>query len=173
MEFDPELCYCPQCKDEYRAGIARCAACGVQLLSGSAMLVRHQEQINRFATRRGPLMEDDELIAIQKGPLGDLSRLQNLLERERIGTLLKGDDSACGKGCCPSVFLLLVRREDVHDAMAMIEAEHRRLTGLHDHACQHTDAVFDPEREATVCPACGHSFKTSQTECPECGLCFA
>ena len=173
MEFDPELCYCPQCKDEYRAGIERCAVCGVLLLSGSVMLARHQEQMNRFANRRGPLMEGEELIAIQKGPLGDLSRLQKLLENEKIGTLLKGDDSACGKGCCPSVFFLLVRREDSLDALAIIEVEHRRLTGLSGHDCHHTDAVFDPEREATVCPACGQTFKTSQTECPECGLCFA
>ncbi|OGR07126.1 MAG: hypothetical protein A2511_11245 [Deltaproteobacteria bacterium RIFOXYD12_FULL_50_9] len=173
MEYDPELCYCPKCNDEYRAGIELCAACGVALLTGKDMLLRHQAEISRLTNRRGALKEDDELIAIQKGPLGDLSRLQKRLEAERIGTMLKGDESACGKGCCPSVFFLLVRRDDARDALNIVEAEHIRLTGLSSQELVRSDAVFDPQREAAACPACGHVFETSRTECPECGLCFA
>jgi len=30
--------------------------------------------------------------------------------------------------------------------------------------------VFDPSKEDATCPACGTHFKTSHSECPDCGL---
>ncbi|MDR0476509.1 MAG: hypothetical protein LBH14_01025 [Desulfobulbaceae bacterium] len=41
--FNPASRYCPACGDEYRPEISRCAACGLELVTG-------EERIARLAT---------------------------------------------------------------------------------------------------------------------------
>ncbi|MEW6220312.1 MAG: hypothetical protein AB1634_12375 [Thermodesulfobacteriota bacterium] len=172
MIIDPDLKYCPQCQGEFRPQIERCAACRVELLSGAEMQARQEARRSRRQARAGSIGAGDEVVAIQRGRLPDIRQLEELLARERIACLVQGDDASCGKGCCPTTFYLLVRREDARDALEIMNEEHRRTTGLDSHEAGHGDAIFDPAAAEAVCPACGERFSTQTTTCPECGLCF-
>jgi uncharacterized protein (UPF0212 family) len=170
--FDPELKYCPQCHDEYRAEIVRCAACGVELLTGSQMMnLAAGKQVQR-ERRADALSPADDLVAIHKAPLTDIRHLEGLLRQEQIPCLVAGDEKSCGKGCCPTNFFLQVRREDAMDAFRVIEAVHARNTALHHHDTSHSHGVFNADAGEATCPACGHKFPTAFTTCPDCGLCF-
>ena len=35
-----------------------------------------------------------------------------------------------------------------------------------------SEEIFDQNKDTAVCPACGASFSTKESECPECGLVF-
>ncbi|MGV1099058.1 zinc ribbon-containing (seleno)protein DG [Thiovibrio sp. JS02] len=171
--IDPELKYCPKCRDEYRADIIQCAHCAIPLIMGSEFRGIEQQRRSHLHNRKGALTPDDELIVIHQAGLADSRHLQALLEAERIGTLLAGDDKGCGKKSCgPPKFYLQVRREDVAPALEIVQEEYRRTTGLDGHAATGADAVFDPEAGEAVCPACGFTFATTTTVCPDCGLCL-
>ncbi len=170
--IDPELKYCPQCRDEYRPDISQCGVCGTTLLTGGQFMALHENKSEKRAQRKGDLTAADELVNIQGGPLTDMRHLEELLKAERIGTMLVGDERNCGKGCCPSNFFLQVRREDAADAFAVIQAEHQRMTALADHGADLVDGVFNADAGQATCPACGFSFQTSTNTCPDCGLCF-
>jgi hypothetical protein len=171
--IDPELKYCPKCRDEYRAEIVACAACATILLTGAELLARQRAGQEKRATRKGELREDDELVSVRRGPLPEMRAYEQVLKREGIGTMLAGDEKACGKNCCPSNFDLLVRREEAPEAVQLIAAEIRRTAPLDGPGGgnSHHDAVFHDEAAETICPACGHSFPPA-SECPDCGLCF-
>lgn len=170
--YDLMLKYCPACGGEFRAEVMECGGCKISLVSGAEMAAREQDREALRQRRGGALSPADDLVAIHSGPLADLRRLEELLREERIVVLVAGDDASCGKGCCPSTFLLQVRREDSADAAAILEREYRRHTHLDSHHPLAEDAVFNPEAGEATCPACGHRFPTSSATCPDCGLCF-
>lgn len=170
--FDSELKYCPQCRDEYRAEIARCAVCGVELLLGSQMLALEEGKAVPRERRAGELSPTDDLVAIHKASLADIRHLEELLRHERIACLVAGDEKSCGKGCCPTTFFLQVRREEAMEALRVIEAVHAQHTALHHHDTSHAHGVFNADAGEACCPACGHKFPTAFTTCPDCGLCF-
>ena len=167
-----DLKYCPQCDDEYRAEIEKCAACGVVLITGAQKIDLEEQRRKKLENRRAELSPDDDLVVLRRGALHDMRHLVNLLQGENIGTLLVGDDKSCSKSCCPSVYDLLVRREDGMEAFQIIEEEHKKTTGLVHHELADSDLVFNPEASEACCPACGHTFSTTGTTCPDCGLNF-
>jgi hypothetical protein len=170
---DPELKYCLQCNDEYMPQIEKCGVCGMKLISGREMLEREEVRTRNLAKRAGRITPDDDLVGIRQGALSDMKNTENLLNSERIATLLVGDESSCGKGCgCASSFVLQVRREDAQDALAILADEFRRSTGLDQHDISNADNVFDPLATEVVCPACGHSFSPTAGACTDCGLQF-
>ena len=171
--IDPELKYCPSCRDEYRAEITTCAACAVELLTGTQMLNLVEQKQQKKASRNMKLTPDDEMVNIRKGPVMQMKELQVMLEREGIPSLAVQDGSNCGNGCCGSDFIVQVRMSDVQEVLAMLEQDHVRSTALDDHDTTHAGAVFNTAAENATCPACGCSFPTTQAECPDCGLCFA
>jgi uncharacterized Zn ribbon protein len=170
--IDPELKYCPKCKDEYMPHAEKCAACEIELVSGNFLLEQQKEKERKFTARGQGLSEDDDLVIIHKGSMVEMKHLQELFEAERISSLIIGDDQSCGKGCCPSTFFMQIRKEDAPDAFMIIKAEHHKQTGLDEHDTTLADAAFDPDAEQVMCPACGHNFEPSVTTCPDCGLCF-
>ncbi|MBU0730645.1 MAG: hypothetical protein KKE17_15075 [Proteobacteria bacterium] len=170
--FSEEYNYCPKCRDEYMPQASRCAACDIELVSGGLMLAREKEEMQEINDRAGVFKEGDELVIVQRAPLKELKNIQQLLEKQRIASLITGDENSCGKGCCPSMHFLSVRQEDAYAAAGIMEDEFRRLTFLADHDTAHADRVFNPESDDAVCPACGNVFSTSQDVCPDCGLCF-
>lgn len=170
--IDPELKYCQTCDDEYRADMEKCGVCGRDLISGQQLRAIEEARRQQLESRQVELRPDDDLVNLRKGPLLDMKHISNLLRAERIGSLVVGDEGSCGKGCCAKDFFLQVRRQDAMDAVAILEKEHRRATGLDYHDVRHADNIFNPEADEAVCPACGHAFATSNTVCPDCGLSF-
>jgi len=173
FRIEPEFQYCPQCNDEYRAGIEECASCGVQLISGSQMLEVMERKNNRRAGRSAQITPDDQVVDILKGAVLNVKQLQARLAREGFQSIVAGDSKSCGKGCCGGGEVSLqVRTEDVQDIMEYMAREHIQTTGLADHDTSYADAVFDPSAMNTTCPACGCSFSPQDRTCPDCGLCF-
>ena len=170
--IDPELKYCPQCNDEYMAHADKCASCNKDLVFGLILIERQQAKEKAQPGRGGELTDSDDLVIVHSGQMVDLKHLQDLFNKEKITSKIVGDDSSCGKGCCPSNYFLQIRREDAPEAMHIIKREHQRLTGLDDHDVSYVDQAFDENADEVTCPACGHSFPPTDSTCPDCGLCF-
>ena len=173
FRIDPELQYCPQCQDEYRAGMVSCAACGVALLSGRQMLEIMEKKNNRAAGRSMKIGEEEQLVDILKGQIINIKQVQFYLEREGFSSIIAGDGKSCGKGCCGgSEVMLRVRAAEVREVMEVLAREHMQSTGLLEHDTSYIDSVYDTEAGEATCPACGCSFSTQNRTCPDCGLCF-
>lgn len=169
--FEKQYNYCPVCLDEYRAEIELCAVCSAKLKTGEEMMSLAEKGREKVSGRTGELNADDDLVSVRRGPLAEMKVYEKLLLNDKIGAMLVGDESSCGKGCCPGNFDLVVRREDGRDALLIIEAEIRRTAVIDHGGAKNGDAVFDPLSAENTCPACGHNF-SGGTECPDCGLCF-
>jgi len=174
MKFrvEPDMQYCPQCQDEYRAGVVVCATCGVELISGVQMQELLDRKNKRTAGRATAITPEDELVDIIKGKIINVKSVQSLLSSEGIPSLIAGDSASCGKGCCGTDVRLQVRTADLPEVMALLAREHLQTTGLTDHDSSYVDAVYDPGAGAATCPACGCTFSTENKTCPDCGLCF-
>ena len=175
---EPNLKYCPQCDDEYRAEIEKCAACEIDLITGQQKIEREEALRKKMASRVSDLSPDDDLVNIRRGTLPEMRHLANLLDGQKIGTLLVGDLKTCGKDrfgntlSTPTSYDLQVKREDGMEAMHIINEEHERTTSLEEYDHSKVDSIFNPEAGEACCPACGHSFPTTETACPDCGLSF-
>jgi len=172
FRIDPELQYCPQCQDEYRAGIVTCASCAVELLSGQQMLDMIERQKNRLAGRSMEITPEDELVDIMKGQVINIKNVKSMLKHAGLPSIIAGDSSSCGKGCCGGEVRLQVRAADLREVQEVLHREYLQTTGLLDHDTSFVNAVFNPDAGDAVCPACGYSFSTTSKTCPECGLCF-
>ncbi len=169
--IDKELKYCPQCDEEYRADIIKCADCGTELISGAQLLATQAEAKEEQVSRDMNIGPEDELTDVRKGPVREMKQTQALLKKLGIPSLVvSGKD--CGKGCCGPDVLLQVRSSDIPEVLAVFAREYQNSTALHEHDLSHSNAVFNVKAEETTCPACGFSFSTQATTCPDCGLCF-
>lgn len=169
---DPDLMYCPKCDEEYRAEIVMCAACNVELIGGGERLVQEEASKQKIDARSMTITNDDELANVRKGSLHDMKQLQTLLAKENIPSLLAGEGSSCGKGCCGDELYLQIKVSDGEDAMRVLADDFKAKTALDSHDLSTAHAVFDTGAESSTCPACGFSFPTSSSTCPDCGLCF-
>lgn len=172
FRIDPELKYCPQCNDEYRADIIECASCSIELLSGTHLLEIEEQKKVRQTARSMDIGPDDELVDIRKGAVLEIKQVQALLKRQGFPTLIAGDSQSCGKGCCGTEVLLRARRSDIEEIFAIFQKEHISNTSLHEHDMSLVEAVFNPSAQEATCPACGSCFATQHMSCPECGLNF-
>ena len=170
--IEHDLKYCPKCRDEYRLEMQICAACGLTLVLGVDLVAMEKNKGGLRRNRKGALTPDDQLVVIFQGTLADLKHLKALLESEQIGAMISKEGGGCSSGGCAPKFQLQVRQEEVPDALQVLAEEHRRATVLAEHDAAHAGAVFNQEVEEAVCPACGFSFATTTTTCPDCGLCF-
>ncbi len=93
---DVAMKYCPQCGDEYRASVAICHSCQVELLSGEEKLQQIAEQEQQRASRSMDIGPGDQLVALRSGSLQDLKPLRVLLGRENIPALLTGEQGGGG-----------------------------------------------------------------------------
>ncbi len=170
-EIDTGMRYCLTCRDEYRPEIIKCAACGTTLISGEEMrdrLLKHQSKI---LAKKGEIRSGEEIVTIMKAGIHEIKRIQQFLNKARIGSVLIGDET-CGQGCCGGGDIeLRVRPKEAAEALAIIEEDLARTTALHEHELP-ADSGFNPEEAEHICPACGAIFATSSSTCPDCGLCF-
>ncbi len=171
--IDPELKYCPKCGDEYMVHIENCANCNVKLMTGQEKIDQENAIQQRIDNRNGTLSTDDNLVVLRGGPLAAMKELEAIFSKFNIGTMLAADEESCGGGCCPSTFRLLIREEDIQDALEILEKDLDHKTNIDDHDTELGQSVFNPHEAKTTCPACGHSFPPgSDLTCPDCGLCF-
>ncbi len=66
---EPDLKYCPQCDDEYRAEIEKCAACEIDLITGQQKIEREEALRKKLASRVDDLSPDDDLVPIRRGTI--------------------------------------------------------------------------------------------------------
>jgi hypothetical protein len=168
--IEHDLKYCPKCREEYRQEMETCATCALPLVQGADLAAMEKGASRR--NRKGALTPEDQLVVIFQGSLADLKHLKALLEAEQIGAMICKEGGGCASGGCAPKFQLQVRQEEVPDALQVLAQEHHRATVLAEHDATHAGAVFNPEAEEAVCPACGFGFATTTTTCPDCGLCF-
>ncbi len=93
---DVAMKYCPQCGDEYRASVAMCYNCQVELLSGEEKLRQIAQQEQQRTSRSMDIGPDDQLVALRSGSLQDLKPLRILLGKENIPALLTGEQGGGG-----------------------------------------------------------------------------
>jgi len=176
MKFviEEELKYCLACEEEYMPEIQRCANCGRELLTGAQVLAGATRQKAAGDRDQGPIGEGEDVVPIHKGSVLDVQQAKRLLEREGIAALVTGatGQGGCGKGCCGSEVVLMVRRTAAEGAAAVLARHYVESTGLREMGGPGVEAVFDPRATHATCPACGCSFSTDLGSCPECGLCF-
>jgi len=115
--IDPELNYCPSCREEYRADIASCADCGIALISGHQMRTLHGAGAR--PGRSMVIAEDEPVCTVRKGGLQAIKELQTylhqvlkVLAREHWETTGLADHDACsvdavynpeaGEALCPA-----------------------------------------------------------------------
>jgi len=176
--IDPDLKYCPECDDEYRAEIEKCGACGIDLITGLQKIEMAEERQRKLESRTGELSPDDDLGVLRSGPLPEMRHYAALLDKENIGTALIGNMDTCGKDRfgntlpVPTSYNLMVKMEDGQEALHIIEEEHKKATALAQHENVNGDSIFNPHEREAKCPACGHAFPTTETACPDCGLSF-
>ncbi len=94
--IDVAMKYCPQCGDEYRASVAICHSCQVELLSGEEKLQQIAQQEQQRALRSMDIGLDDQLVALRSGSLQDLKPLRVLLGKENIPALLTREQGGSG-----------------------------------------------------------------------------
>ncbi len=176
--IEKDLKYCPECRDEYRAEIHSCAACGIELITGEQLLSSGRgKKAKRVALAE--LGEHDTLALLQVGGIQEMKKLKKGLAAIGISSVLAKSDN-CGGGCCGPEIQLHIRDQDAAEAHAFLLAEHQRDTGLmkdnrqenlHDHQHQ-VEAVFNPQAATVQCPACLSMFVPESSACPDCGLQF-
>jgi hypothetical protein len=170
---DPELQYCPVCDEEYRAEMKVCVDCSVELISGREKIAEDEGLKQKRVARSMELSVDDDLVNIRKGSLLEMKKLQQLLAKEYVPSLIFGEKTSnCGKGCRGAELFLQIRREDGELAMEVLARDFQRSTALDHHDLSHVHSVYDQGARQTVCPACGFRFSPTISNCPDCGLCF-
>jgi hypothetical protein len=170
--IDREMNYCPNCGDEYRGDIDDCALCGIELISGEQKITLAQRHMENLLQRSMEINPGDALVSIQKGPLKDIKSLQRVLAKQRIPSIIAGDENNCSRGCCGPEMFLQIRENDLESAQAVLAMDFMVTTAVDPQDLKYAELVFDQQAAETTCPACGCRFSPSVGACPECGLCF-
>ncbi len=170
--IDPELKYCPECNDEYRADFLICASCKKELVLGED-IISSQGNNGQETAMPSVINDEDTLIVLLKGNLLDMKNMKRNLEKASIPAILAKDDSNGGKGCCGTDMFLHIKLEDQDRAAAVLNSEFEKTTELHQYDLSTADAVFDQGAAMTTCPACGFQFMPTSSSCPDCGLQFS
>lgn len=168
--IDLSMRYCPSCATEYRPETASCAHCNIPLLSGEAWLAQKQEKSVQLRQRSMVLDPADQLVPLRQGTLQEMKAIQHLLKKERIPSILSGDEMSC-RGCRPQL-TVEIKETDLAAAEEILAADFLASTGVTPEELAAAEVVFDIQAEEVVCPACHARFSPSVGACPECGLSF-
>ena len=104
-------------------------------------------------------------------PLEEAKTFQRVLATKGVRAELDHNGHTCTRGCTVTVEVLIpdVSLPIVQDTL---REQYEKLTEGLPVDWSRVNEVYDQARDRATCPACGTSFSTSLTECPECGLCF-
>ena len=103
--------------------------------------------------------------------LDEAKTFQNKLKRINIELILNHNDQNCTRGCSVTVELL-AKESDIPKIQSVYADEYQKMLQGHDVNYEQMNAVFDPQAEQVVCPACGFKFSPTKNQCPDCGLEF-
>ena len=148
------------------------------MITGQQKIELEEIRRKKLESRGSTLSPDDDLVNIRRGPLPEMRHLANLLDNEKIGTLLVGDLTTCGKDRfgnvipTPTAYDLQVKSEDANEALQIIGEDYKKNTDLDQYDLSHSASVYNPQASEACCPACGHTFPTTERNCPDCGLSF-
>lgn len=146
---------CPECREEYYAHISECHDCEVPLRwpeeveKNSIEIENHTEEI----VETGAVIKEDRQEWIME--------LKDMLLEKNVPSLMRAC-SGCSPGKCNSSYQLLVKKDDIDRANALI-AEYF----LHIHPEIKESVEWQKEGR---CPACGHQVGSDSKECTDCGL---
>ena len=107
------------------------------------------------------------------GTLGvtEAQQLKNSLAKHGFEIAVVHNHASCKTGCSPQVEVW-ANSEDASDILQTISAKQRSEWASNGYDVALADNVYNPEAAEATCPACGTTFATTLTTCPECGLCF-
>lgn len=152
--------FCPECRAEYRDGIAQCAHCEVPLV---AELAKEDAFSSPEAMARA--LEGRELVNVIVGSHVPLLEAQGLLAKQRLLSVIAGESEEV-EAAMHARFYLKVATEDLGRMREILQEKWQE--GLEREGLSLEAA---PEKvEANACPACGTEVPDSTTECPDCGL---
>jgi rRNA maturation endonuclease Nob1 len=110
-----------------------------------------------------------EMIKLAVMPLQEAKNFQDQLKEKGVTIRLEHNEKTCTRGCTVTVEVL-GREQDLPIVAEVYQNNFAKLLNGHEVNLDIINSVFDPSKETAICPACGTSFATSSTECPECGL---
>lgn len=102
-------------------------------------------------------------------PLNDAKSLQDDLKADGVELVLNHNEQTCTRGCTVTVEVLGYEK-DLEAISKKYHENYQKLAEGHSVNWEVANSVFDPNASEATCPACGHNFSTSMTECPDCGL---
>lgn len=111
-----------------------------------------------------------DLVTIAKLPLEEAKLLQRDLRLIEVPATLNHDPS-CRSGCSVTIDVV-VPFSHAEAAVKLLRERFQAAAERPGMDWEKAQATFDPSQQEATCPACGTSFATTSSECPECGLCF-
>jgi len=149
--------FCPVCLSEFREGFDRCNACNVELVSELA------DEINLSEENIQQALEGKELIAVTRGDLDVVKETRDMLAGERVASIIVPDEEAPAHPGMPSRVILVVAKNDLERAMAIIGDRFKNMVEV-----EGKEVISDQSYES--CPACGSKVSADAEECADCGL---
>lgn len=110
-----------------------------------------------------------DLVKIAVMNLEEAKSLKGLLQSQGVQIVLNHDDASCNRGCSVTVEVH-AKEADIPKVQAVYQQAYMKLLDGHDVDPEIINSVYDPAEASATCPACGTSFETSLSQCPECEL---
>ena len=114
-------------------------------------------------------MVADEKVLLAVLGVRDAEILESRLLALGISIATIFNHSTCKTGCSPSKEIW-AHPLDVASIQKFITEEHLRVLKDLGADPELIQSVYDPDKTEATCPACGHTFPTKHSSCPECGL---
>lgn len=113
----------------------------------------------------------NEMDLVKVGVMGlhEAKTFKQELEKLGVELVLNHNEQTCTRGCSITVEIL-AKESDLSQIQKMYQEKYEKLLEGLDVNVDQMNSVFDTSQSEAICPACGHNFSTSNTECPDCGL---
>ena len=154
---------CPECREEYKLRVVRCAHCDVDLVLGDS------EALQQAPAEVLPSV--DQLVCVRVAPLAWIRALSDGLQQEAVLHRVE----AVSEDAAPAD-----QRVEIFDGQPLfglyVKSDHEGVAKQLDASIA---SQLSPEEappletgELEACPACGHSLDASALSCEDCGLEF-
>ena len=118
-------------------------------------------------------MSNEDKVMLGTMPASEADRIKALLSSRGVQVMtLVNPQHNCSSGCSITVEMWASPQDLPIIGQVLNIMRQQDMAGLEFDETQ-INSVYDTEKETAICPACGTSFPTCLTECPECGLNFA